>query len=91
MTSENRTLVEIGDIRGLEIACRNSKCGSFVLVGTLAVDTPQNCPSCRAGLFDMDKSQWSSVNELRLAMQSLLKDEIGNVRLDIRGDPPRAV
>lgn len=86
MTSENRSLIEIGDIRGLEVACRNPKCNSSILVGTLAEGTPQNCPSCRTGLFDMDKRQWESVNELRRAVQAILKDEITNVRLDIRGE-----
>jgi hypothetical protein len=84
MTSEKRTLVEIGDIRSLEIACRNSKCGSSVSVGISADGTPQTCPSCHQSLFDHEHGQWESVKELRRAMQALLKDEISNVRLDIR-------
>jgi hypothetical protein len=82
MTSEKRHLVEMGDIRSIEIACRNSKCGSSVSVGILADLTPQNCPGCNDPLFEMDtKRQLQSVNDFRMAVRELLS--VSNVRLDI--------
>jgi hypothetical protein len=86
MTSEKRSLVEIGDIRALEIICNNPKCGSSLLVGLLADGTPQTCPSCHWSLFDQEHRQYDAVKELRRSMQEVLERKISNVRLDIRGE-----
>jgi hypothetical protein len=82
MTSEKRSLVAISDIRGVEIACPNSKCGSSVSVGILADVTPQTCPSCHGPLFEKDKRQLQSVDDLRMAVKELLS--VSNVRLGIK-------
>jgi hypothetical protein len=84
MTSETRHLVQMADIRGVELICANAKCGSKVMVSPLSEqNTPTTCPVCKQGLFDPAQETWQAADQLHRAIRYLLNKNIENVRLEV--------
>jgi hypothetical protein len=89
MTSDTRYLVEMADIRGIEITCPDQECVSKLVVSlTSTKPIPGVCPLCGKPMFDPTVSDWASVIELRTAMCKVLRNKFANVRLEIVGMKP---
>jgi hypothetical protein len=86
MTSETRHLVQMADIRGLEIACPNDKCSTKLIVTFISTEPiPGVCPLCKKPLFDPATSEWAFAKQLRAAISDLLNRNVTNLRLEIIG------
>ena len=84
MTSETRHLVQMADIRGLEIVCPNDECCTKLVVTFISTDPiPGVCPLCKKPLFDPATSDWASAKQLRAAISDLLHRKVTNLRLEI--------
>ncbi len=89
MTSETRHLVQMADMRGLEIMCDNKKCAARLVVSFASTDPiPGACPLCREPLFDPKTADWESTKQLRSAIFDLANRNVTNIRLEFVGMKP---
>jgi hypothetical protein len=88
MTSEVRHLVQMSDIRGVEIACQNPKCATKIVISVSSSSTqevPGSCPVCKQAVFDPMKGTWENGRMLRDAIAALARAQVTNVCLEIVG------
>lgn len=86
MTSELRHLIQMIDIRGVEIACQNPKCATKVVISSSVIATqevPGSCPLCKQPLFDPEKGTWEYGRMLRDAIAALARAKVTNVYLEV--------
>jgi hypothetical protein len=86
MTSEIRHLVQMIDVRGLEITCPNDKCGMRLVLSFISAESmPGVCPLCGKPVFDPTTNDWRSAKELRNSIAQLTDHKVSNVRFEIIG------
>ena len=98
MTSENRLMVEITDITGIELECRECSAKIFYPVEKNQERIAQQCPNCNANLFVLSMEQGThgsvSMEQVRLLMRVIRflakpgADLHANVRLNVKQIKP---
>ena len=84
MTSETRHLVQMVDIRGVEISCKNPKCVGKIVISPLGdKEPPALCPLCNETLFDPKRATWAAAKQLHSAIRHLLTNEADNVHIEV--------
>src|ERR1017187_8930014 len=86
MTSELRHLIQMIDIRGVEIAFQNPKCATKGVISSSVFATqevPGSCPLCKQPLFDPEKGTWEYGRMLRDAIAALARAKVTNVYLEV--------
>lgn len=90
MTAEHITLIEAGDIQGVELACNS--CQGRTVLPLLRIDADKfrrrehACPSCTESLLsDADTNRVAALIE---ALQILVRAESTGVRLQLKPEKP---